>query len=84
MLCIFDVNMKVKIDKNIEIPSKRTEGKPYKYPWHELKVGDSFLMDNAHSATSLLQNYNSGLPKSKKIKIKTFVENGKRRVWRVK
>lgn len=83
-MCIFDVNMKVNIDKGIVIPNKRTDGRPYKYPWHELKIGDSFLMENDHSASSMLKAYNSKLPKPKRIKIKTCVEKGKRRVWRVK
>jgi hypothetical protein len=76
--------MTVQIDKNVKMPLHKGSGRDFKYPWHDLQIGDSFLMDNDSSATSLVQNYNSSLPKAKKIKIKTRLENGKRRVWRIK
>jgi len=75
--------MKVEINKNVQLPKSWTGGRPAKYPWSELEIGDSFLMDTSHSATGLVKAYNKKQKKGKKIKIKTCLENGKRRVWRI-
>lgn len=75
--------MSVKIDRNIDIPEK-SSGAPYKYPWHSLAVGDSFLMDNTHSPASMVRSYNNKLPKKNRIKVRSKIEGNKRRVWRIK
>ena len=40
----------VKIDKNVEIPEiTRCGGRPAKYPWHAMEVGDSFFVPDKKS-----------------------------------
>jgi hypothetical protein len=69
------------IEKKVPIP-KQT--KPFKYPWADLKIGDSFFTDTRSSMYSMLKNYNKRLPKSKQIEITTRREGIGQRVWRTK
>lgn len=76
--------MIVEIDKNKPMPSGKRGTQ--KYPWSELKIGDSFLIDTRHWAFGSLAYFNKKMKKLKKkqIKIETRSEGDKCRVWRVK
>ena len=76
--------MNVEIEKNKPMPSG-TRGKQ-KYPWAELKIGDSFLVDIRQWAFGSLAHFNKKMKrlKKKQIKIETRSEGDKCRVWRVK
>ena len=68
----------VKIDKGVPIPDYKT--KPAKYPWKDMKVGDSFLSDKPTiNITGAVQQA------QRKWKMKfTIRKEGKGcRVWRV-
>ena len=74
----------MKVERNIKLPSQK-RGKPAKYPWKELKVGDSFFVDGSekiYSMYSCVASYNKKA--SKKIKISTRLEGTGVRVWRIK
>ena len=70
--------MAIKIDKGVPIPTD-TRGRPQKYPWREMEVGESFVGDiNARSMTSRV-GYTTGYKfTSRKIGENEF------RIWRVK
>lgn len=70
----------IKIEKGIKRPNPRSG--PCKYPWLEMKVGDSFLLkkgdgNSIRSAASL-----AGFRYKMKFSV-SFTEEGYR-VWRVK
>lgn len=70
--------MEVQIDKDIPIPANR-RGRPCKYPWKELEVGDSFVFTGKtcplhywqiitrHRYASMLINKGDGLMKQWRI-----------------
>lgn len=70
----------VQIEKNIPFPDP-SPGRRSKYPWRELKVGDSFAYDgpavNAQSAATYYTNKTNKTFRARK-------HNGSTRVWRVK
>lgn len=71
----------VKIEKGIPIPETRGRGCRSIYPWDELSVGDSFLLNkgsrqNSHSVTS----YQSGKRSPKKFIYRKTADGY--RVWR--
>lgn len=76
--------MSVEIQKNKPMPAGKS-GKQ-KYPWTDLKVGDSFLVDMRQWASGSLAYFNKKMKrlKKKQIKIETRSEGDKCRVWRVK
>lgn len=70
--------MSFKIEKGIPLP-KAIRGKPKKYPWHEMDVGDSFV--GGVSARSLVSRAGKAIGfkfTSRKIGENEF------RIWRVK
>lgn len=72
----------MKVERKVEIPP-RTKG--LKYPWDELKVGDSFFVDQkvtSNGMYSCAANYNRRAKKP--IKISVRKEGNGIRVWRVK
>lgn len=73
---------KVKIKKGIPIPLE-SSGAPYKYPWSQLKVGDSFYMPHQQSPYSMLRAFNDKQLKKNKIKIRRKVEGEGQRIWRI-
>ena len=80
--------MKIKIDKKKPIPKVVTRtGRPVKYPFDKLKVGDSFLIEGDHKARhgiySCLNAYNANRAEVK-IEITTRAEANGIRVWRIK
>lgn len=65
---------------------KNNKGKPPKYPWATLKVGDSFYIEGAqkkHGVYSCLASYNRNKAKSP-IAITIKQEGDGVRVWRIK
>jgi hypothetical protein len=69
--------MKYVIEKNIEMPANQGAGAPFKYPWPDMKVGDSIL--GSESA------YRSGIAYGKRhgIEFTSRKEGGKLRIWRI-
>lgn len=70
--------MAVNIERGFPIP-KETRGRPRKYPWHEMDVGDSFVGGkNARSMISHVYGTTGYKFTSRKIGENKF------RIWRVK
>lgn len=70
----------VTIDKGIDIPNPQ-KGRPGKYPWKLLEPGDSFVIKSKRA-----KNYRGGVYAHALrygIKVKTRLEKGGVRVWRV-
>jgi hypothetical protein len=76
----------IRIEKDRPIPDIDSKGKRGKYPWSEMKIGDSFLVEVRQWAFGSLANYNKKMKarKQKQIKIETRAEGNKCRVWRIK
>jgi hypothetical protein len=70
----------IKIDKNIPIAFKRRTTLP-KYPWGEMEVGDSFLVEGVSSSLISSATHYYGSTHNKKFKTRK-VEGGVR-VWRI-
>jgi hypothetical protein len=73
----------IKVDKQKPIPEKKG-GPPSKYPFKELKVGDSFLIPDKSKKNGIyssLANFNKG--RKKPIKITIRIEGNALRVWRI-
>ena len=68
----------IKIDKGIPLPKAAKRGS--KYPWSEMKIGDSFFVEGEPKGL-----YGSAKDYNVKIAVRKAVENGKSgvRVWRV-
>jgi hypothetical protein len=79
--------IKIKVNKGIPI-SREREGRPTKYPWLEMKVGDSFAYPSTanYTETRLAAKSNASNA-SKRYAPKKFVARGMKdhvRVWRTK
>lgn len=71
----------ITIEKNIPIPFKRTYRS--KYPWQDMKVGDSFFIKEANPKNIAAAVYSA----AKRFEGKQFLwrdMDGGIRVWRVK
>lgn len=70
------------IDKNIPQPdAKRGGRRGSKYPWNEMKVGDSFLFpENVKKTTAASLTYSAGKAHKRQFSLRT-VEDGIR-CWR--
>ena len=69
----------VPIEKGVPIPAIKMPGKPRKYPWPEMAVGDSFLMSANGGSGGMVSGAN------KKYATKHFVSRKTAegyRVWR--
>ena len=76
----------MKIDKNIKLREVNRRGKPAKYPWAQLKVGDSFFVEEKNKMYGMhasVSSYNKRSGK-KAIKIATRIDGEGLRVWRIK
>ncbi len=98
-MCIFAENSNsastMKIDKNIPLPThKKGAGKPNKYPFADMEVGDSFAIavdENANvlnTRCSLHSSANSWAKYNKKncsFKTQVTTDNGETyiRIWRI-
>jgi hypothetical protein len=69
-----------KIEKGIPMPQINA-GRPCKYPWAKMNVGDSVFMDSVNVSVLV-----SALSYGKKhaMEFASRVENEGRRIWRVK
>ena len=76
--------MKIKIDKNVPVPVSTGKGRQGKYPWSQMKVGDSILLDckTIGGASSCIYTYISRHKLSWKYAVRK--ERNKFRVWRIK
>lgn len=71
--------MAVKIEKGVPFPEKNMGIR--KYPWDELKVGDSFIVNGTTNGRQLcIQATMTRAPKE----FKSRIMKGVARVWRVK
>jgi hypothetical protein len=74
----------IAIDKNVPLPQRTwggPGGRPPKYPWAEMEVGDSFFVLNA--TTDNLSAAGTMAAKRSGRKFTTRKENGGVRVWRI-
>lgn len=81
----------IRVDQGVPIPKMRRRGKPppFKYPWSEMKPGDSFLMPYdgrapgkaASSLTGLAHQFNRN--NGKEWTWTTRREKGGVRIWRL-
>jgi hypothetical protein len=80
--------MTIQIDKNIPVPDKKS-GANCKYPWREMKVGDSFLVpyrsaadanERAYQQSGIINNQKSYRPK----RYTSRQQKDGIRVWRIK
>lgn len=79
------------IDSNVKIPKRAAprlrQGRPEKYPWSRLQIGDSFFIGGRNAAMAALSAAYA-CNRRRKIKLVTrgVTENGIRgvRIWRVK
>lgn len=71
-----------KIEKNIEIPRRcaNSKGRPFKYPFNEMEVGDSFLTGEPRSRIS---GAIGGYRKRHGCKFAARTVEGGVRVWRI-
>ncbi len=83
----------VKVDKGVPVPDARAPGRPGKYPWEKMEVGDSFFVAGCRSSKSSRGSgtiLNLSVPRARypdrKWVSRKVVEGGVTgvRVWRVK
>ena len=72
--------MAIKVDKGIPIPKWQQRRK---YPWREMKVGDSFFVAGEKD-THRMASAANGIRKLLKMEFVTRTEKGGVRVWRVR
>ena len=75
----------VQIDKDIPLPTfgvgLGNKGRPEKWPWAQMEVGDSFLESNSTQQKMSTNCWNAG--RRLKAKFRTSKVDGGVRVWRV-
>lgn len=74
-----------KIEKNKGMPRPRGHTRPLKYPWNEMDVGDSILIesqDKYKRDAARLAAYSYG--KRKNMRFETRWEENGLRIWRTK
>lgn len=78
---------KFKVEKNIPV-SKATWGKIYKYPFREMKIGDSFLLPKKEFATydQVMKVRTNCCAYGRRNKVKFTVRKTEQgyRIWRIK
>jgi hypothetical protein len=82
-----DKKMKIQIEKNIPIPTKR-----YKYPWNQMQVGDSFFVKSSKKETELIRGrlksgsiqYAARSKDNKKFIVRIVNDPRGVRCWRIK
>lgn len=73
----------IKVQKNIPIP-KTSQGRPAKYPFNTMDVGDSFEVKDAPKNTVLNAAVSWASRHNKKAKFSIRHDNGKTRIWRTR
>jgi hypothetical protein len=72
----------IKIDKGILLPARSCKGRPAKYPWRQMDVGDSFFVEARKSS-----DFGGAINHARKTTGYEFISrsvDGGLRVWRVK
>lgn len=85
--------MTIQIDKDVPRPPPPTVGRPFKYPFPAMRVGDSFAVPLAHATTLKGEDVASarmrssaisyGRKNGRKFTVRTDREAGVARCWRV-
>lgn len=74
----------IKIDKNISIPDlpprRGGDGRPAKYPWKHLKVGDSFILPAPNLPNARAHASAASIRYGKRFVVRKH--RGEFRVWR--
>jgi hypothetical protein len=73
------INGGIKIDRNVDMPDKR-DGAGRKYPWVEMKIGDSFLFP-AHVTAPHSMAIHAARRYERKFSVRKTAEGY--RCWRV-
>lgn len=79
------MSKKYKIDKNIAVPENVKLGRKTKYPFGELRIGESFFVNKSHrSFPNVAISY--GQRNGKEFRVQRAKEKGKNgfRIWRIK
>lgn len=69
-------------DKGIAIPPRAKTGRPTKYPWETMKVGESFVLPAATIAYARSHCSGASLRYGKRFQARKY--RGSIRVWRIK
>lgn len=72
--------MPIQIDKDLPIPTGG-RGRPAKYPWADMEVGDSFLSPD--QAPNTMSNVRLKAEKRTGFKFTTRAEGDGTRIWRI-
>jgi hypothetical protein len=76
--------MKYRIEKNVPIPEGTGRGRPAKYPFAKMQVGDSFLvMGSPNEQSTAQKSAHSFAQINPKFKFVTRTLNHGLRIWRV-
>ena len=70
----------IKIDKKVPMPAITNRGRPAKYPWAEMKVGDSFFLKLSKAASVNSMIYSAG--KKHCVRFSARKEGAGYRIWR--
>jgi hypothetical protein len=76
--------MNIKIEKTVPMPRRTGPGAPFKYPWRDMAVGDSFFVKNQTTQQISSTARSWGERQTPPIKFSTRTENDGVRVWRIK
>lgn len=73
----------LKIDKDVPIPASDPGGRPEKYPWQKMEVGDSFLipLESMKHKSAINLAYQAGQRTGRKFSGRRI--EGGTRVWRI-
>lgn len=69
-----------RIQKNVAMPQSNRLGRPKKYPWETMAVGDSFVLPAPDLNNARSHTRQAGLRYKKKFVV--MHHNGRFRVWR--
>lgn len=74
----------IEVQSGVPIPAKKG-GRPPRYPWRDLAVGDSFFIPAALRPVVASASRNNARRNGGRFRVLTMVENGIKgvRVWRI-
>lgn len=61
---------KISIRRNVPVPALPKRGPPYKYPWHDMEVGDMIEYRGCNQAARSCVRLFKGRSKNKKMKFR--------------
>ena len=70
----------IKIDKGLKIPPPAV-GRPRKYPFPDMEVGDSFFSEDVENVSAAVGKYNKRQPETHFVRRRV---DGGIRIWRTK